>query len=53
MREKLKFYLLKLMVMGVYVIGVSTVAATSRYTGYQPEESVELLEMVRSRRKGK
>lgn len=53
MREKVKFYLLKLMVMGVYVIGVSTVAATSRYTGYQPEEGAELVELVRSLKKGK
>lgn len=53
MREKLKFYLLKTAVIGVYLIGISTVAATSRYTGYQPEEGGELMEMVRSRRKGK
>lgn len=51
MRGKVKFYLLKLMVMGVYVIGVSTVAATSRYTGYQPEEGGELMEMVRKQKR--
>lgn len=53
MREKLKFYLLKTVVMGVYLIGISTVAATSRYTGYQPEEGRELMELVEKSKKGR
>ena len=53
MRGKVKFYLLKLVVMGVYFIGVSTVTATSRYTGYQPKEGMELVEMVRGLKKYK
>lgn len=47
MKERLKNYLLKAMVFGVYVVGISTVAATSRYTGYQPEEGEELMGVVR------
>lgn len=47
MREKLKHFLLKTMIAGVYVIGITTVSATSRYTGYQPEENSELMDLVR------
>lgn len=48
MKEKMKRMLFKLTLLGVYVIGISTVDATSRFTGYQPEEGEDVMEMVRN-----
>lgn len=51
MKERIKHYFFKLAVLGVYTIGITTVAATSRYTGYQPTEDEALMEMARKARK--
>lgn len=51
MRKRMKYYVLQVLLLGVYMIGITTVSATSRYTGYQPEESKELLDTVRELRK--
>lgn len=51
MKEKFKYYFFKLAVMSVYVIGITTVAATSRYSGYQPVEDDEMMNMARKARK--
>lgn len=53
MKEKVKCYLFKAMLLSIYFIGISTVDATSRFTGYQPEESEELIDMVRKLRVNK
>ncbi len=47
MKEKVKRILFKMALLGVYVIGITTVDATSRFTGYQPEEGEDVMVMVR------
>lgn len=47
MRAKIKKLLLRATIFSVYAIGITTVAATSRYTGFQPEESEELINLVK------
>ncbi|MSS86913.1 cyclic lactone autoinducer peptide [Eisenbergiella tayi] len=51
MRKLIRYYILQGLLLVVYMIGITTVSATSRYTGYQPEESKELLDTVRQLRK--
>lgn len=47
MKNKIKYFLMHTAILGVYVIGITTVTATSRYTGYQPKEDDALIEAVR------
>lgn len=47
MKEKVKRILFKAMVLSVYLIGITTVDATSRFTGYQPVEDEDMINMVR------
>lgn len=51
MKERVKRIFLNLALLSVYLIGITTVDATSRFTGYQPEEGEDVVEMVRRARK--
>ena len=47
MKEKIKKLLLRATILSVYAVGITTVTATSRYTGFQPAEGEELIDAVR------